>query len=180
MKSRADSLDADLDKLKMAFSEISRLHDELSLQRDHSSEDLRWIFTCIRLVFRNINYIHGWKILVSYNYRTSAWIWWITTEWSKSTIGLDNTCVRLSRCAFWIPHFPYLSCAYYRLRKCLCRFISTKCRCQHLIHHICIRWPTMSLYQRSSWRSRGIRLAMVVICRLPQRRGYRARSLTFV
>ena len=41
MKSRADSLDADLDKLKMAFSEISRLHDELSLQRDHSSEDLR-------------------------------------------------------------------------------------------------------------------------------------------
>lgn len=33
MKTRADGLDADLDKLMAAFSEISRLQDELALRK---------------------------------------------------------------------------------------------------------------------------------------------------
>jgi hypothetical protein len=41
MKSRADSLDADLDKLKMAFSEISRLHEEIALRNEDSKDNLQ-------------------------------------------------------------------------------------------------------------------------------------------
>jgi len=38
MKSRAESLDADLDKLKVAFSEISRLASEVAVA-EHLTED---------------------------------------------------------------------------------------------------------------------------------------------
>ena len=34
MKSRAESIDADLDKLRVAFSEISRLNEELNIEND--------------------------------------------------------------------------------------------------------------------------------------------------
>jgi vacuolar protein sorting-associated protein 51 len=36
MKTRAESLDADLDLLKVAFSEISRLSAEVSIERESS------------------------------------------------------------------------------------------------------------------------------------------------
>jgi hypothetical protein len=38
MKSRAESLDADLDKLKVAFSEISRLASEVAVA-EHLTKD---------------------------------------------------------------------------------------------------------------------------------------------
>lgn len=38
MKSRAESLDADLDKLKVAFSEISRLASDVAVT-EHLSKD---------------------------------------------------------------------------------------------------------------------------------------------
>ena len=41
MKTRADNLDADLDKLKIAFSEISRLYDELTMRDEAKADDLR-------------------------------------------------------------------------------------------------------------------------------------------
>lgn len=39
MKSRAESLDADLDKLKVAFSEISRLASEVAVAEHLTKED---------------------------------------------------------------------------------------------------------------------------------------------
>lgn len=39
MKSRAESLDADLDKLKVAFSEISRLASEVAVAEHLTKKD---------------------------------------------------------------------------------------------------------------------------------------------
>ena len=41
MKTRAESIDTDLEKLRMAFSEISRLNEELTLESEGNENNAR-------------------------------------------------------------------------------------------------------------------------------------------
>lgn len=143
MKSRAESLDSDLDLLRAAFSEISRLAAEVSTEpteeekKDWPSTDTCWFdwvlyAWCLKSMLENISRNSGWWKWFFFHCR----IFVIGLMWAKRLYVMDWALSKdpwargeerksqiASKLSFW------LLCTYRRVWRGIIRFLSKESRC---------------------------------------------------